>query len=172
MVSQKRSSDSQIALKQFVHFTQAVIDTSSLIYLQEIEMLRLTANWLQLWTIPAVVRELGGSENDYPVHLIDPDTVRKGPESVDQALCRVAAELQMPVISEDRQILMRTRALNLPFFNTLMVLNFLFYKDSLDLSTYQTALARLRSIARYSSKIYEFGGKVFTEINRLKRSTG
>lgn len=158
--------DARSALKQFDHLSQAIIDTSSLIYLQEIDLLAVTGRWIKLWTVPGVVREFGNAAVECPIHIIDIKNSADCPDSTDDTLCREAAGCRLPIISEDRQVLMRAKKANLPYFNTLMVLNFLLYKNALNLLEYQTALDRLKATARYSDKIYEFGGQVFAEIRR------
>lgn len=160
--------DPRSALRQFDHLSQAIIDTSSLIYLQEIDLLTSAGRWIRLWTVPGVVREFGAAAAECPIHVIDEKNSTDGADSTDDTLCRAAAGCRLPIISEDRQILMRARKSNLPYFNTLMVLNFLLYKKALDLLEYQTAFDRLRTMARYSDKVYEFGGRVFAEICRRK----
>ncbi len=162
--------DARSALKQFDHLSQAIIDTSSLIYLQEIDLLAVTGWWIKLWTVPGVVREFGAAAAECPIHVIDINNSADWTDSTDDMLCRAAAYRQMPIISEDRQILMRAKKANLPYFNTLMVLNFLLYKNAINLLEYQAILDRLKATARYSAKIYEFGAQVFAEIRRGKGS--
>lgn len=160
--------DPRSALKQFDHLFQAIIDTSSLIYLQEIALLAETSQWIRLFTIPGVIREFGANNVECPIRIIDITNRKDCADSTDDMFCRAALSFRLTVISEDRQILMRARKANLPYFNTLMVLNFLLYKNALNLLEYQTAFDRLTATARYSDKIYEFGRRVFAEIRRRK----
>ncbi|MDZ7833732.1 MAG: hypothetical protein U5L07_18450 [Desulfobacterales bacterium] len=160
--------DPRSALQQFDHLFQAIIDTSSLIYLQEIALLAETSQWIRLFTIPGVIREFGTEEVECPIRIIDITNRKDCADSTDEMLFRTAVGFRLPIISEDRQILMRARKANLPYFNTLMVLNFLLYKNALNLLEYQSALDRLKATARYSDEIYEFGGQVFAEIRRGK----
>jgi len=170
MQGHKPFGDVQSALTRLDHLSQAMIDTSSLIYLQEIDLLSLTGQWIKLWTVPGVINEFGDGANANPVHLIDVDNMAGNSADTDQMLGLAANKLRLPIISEDRQILMRAKGLNLPFFNTLMVLNFLLYKNALNLLEYQTTLDKLRAIARYSDEIYAFGGRVLAEILRIQLS--
>ena len=160
--------DPRSALRQFDYLFQAIIDTSSLIYLQEIALLAKTSQYIRLFTIPGVIREFGAEAVECPIRIIDITDRMDCADSTDDALCLAAESFQLTIISEDRQILMRARKANLPYFNTLMVLNFLLYKNALNLLEYQTALDRLKATARYSNKIYEFGRRVFAEIRRRK----
>lgn len=162
--------DAGFVLKQFDHFSQAIIDTSSLIYLQATDRLSLAGQWITLWTVPGVVQEFGNEASECPIHLIDVDNMGGSSAETDQVLCLAANKLRLPIISEDRQILRRARKLNLPYFNTLMVMNFLLYKNALNLLEYQTALDKLRAVARYSDEIYAFGGRVLAEILRIQPS--
>ena len=170
MQGQTRFGDIQSALSHFNYLSQAMIDTSSLIYLQEIDLLSLTGQWIKLWTIPGVIREFGDGAKESPVYLIDVKNTAGTPADTDQMLCLAADKLRLPIISEDRQILMRARNANLPYFNALMVLNFLLYKNALDLLEYQIVMDNLRGTARYSEEIYEFGGRVLAEILRIQPS--
>jgi len=167
MQGQTRFGDIQSALSQLDHLSQAMIDTSSLIYLQEIDLLSLTGQWIKLWTVPGVINEFGDGAKEYPVHLVDVENLAGSSADTDQLLCLAADKLRLPIISEDRQILMRARKLNLAYFNTLMVLNFLLYKNALNLLEYKIVMDKLRGTARYSDEIYEFGGRVLAEILRI-----
>ncbi len=167
MQGDKPFGDVQSALTRLGHLSQAMIDTSSLIYLQEIDLVLLTGQWIKLWTVPGVINEFGGEAHEYPVHLVDVRNLAESSADTDQMLCLAADKLCLPIISEDRQILMRARKLDLPYFNTLMVLNFLLYKNALNLLEYQTVMDKLRDTARYSNEIYEFGGRVLAEILRI-----
>ena len=170
MQGDKPFGDVQSALTRLDHLSQAMIDTSSLIYLQEIDLLSLTGQWIKLWTVPGVINEFGNEVHEYRVHLVDVENLAGSSADTDQMLCLTADKLCLPIISEDRQILMRAGKLNLSYFNTLMVLNFLLYKNALNLLEYQTAMDKLRDTARYSDEIYEFGARVFAEILRIQPS--
>lgn len=166
MQGNKTFGDVQSAITQLDQLSQAIIDTSSLIYLQELALLAETSQWIRLFTVPGVIREFGGITPPCRIRIIEDPGNSNAPDKTDDELCRAAEKWQLPIISEDRQILMRARAFHLPVFNTLMVLNGLFSKDLIGPAEYHAALRQLRGIARYSEEIYEFAQMVFVSIEK------
>ena len=146
---------------QFDHLDRAVIDTSSLIYLKKINCLRKTSRIIGLITVSGVTDEFGSSDIFNQLEIIELKEIEK---NTDRQIIQVAADLRLPVISEDKKILMAAASAGLPFFNTLMIMNFLIYKNEMDLQEYHAALHRLRKEAYYEGFIFDFGNAVYEKI--------
>ena len=148
-------------LAQFTQLQAACIDASSLIYCSKIRLLDLLQQSLKLSTLPEILAETGFQHLNlsllsfpYPEH------------SNDQKLLSCAIQQQLPLISEDKQLLKQAEQHGLCYYNTLMMLNFLLYTRLVTQEEYQTYLDKLRSIARYSSALWHYGAQVHELIMR------
>ena len=115
-------------------------------------------------TVPGVFEEFGSLSDLKKIELIDINEVLKFKQETDRHLIETAKYIQVPVITEDKKILMQAKRTGLPFFNTLMVMNFLIYKKVISQTDYQTALDKLQGEAYYDAIIFEYGKKVYEGI--------
>jgi hypothetical protein len=79
-------------------------------------------------------------------------------------LIACALERKWPVISEDKKILMHMKREGIPYFNALMMLNFLLLEERLDLEEHSMYFRRLVQFARYSPEVLEYGKMIYTAI--------
>jgi hypothetical protein len=114
-----------------------------------------------------VVKEFGSLSEFQQIELIDLKEIKNDNEDPDPYLIKTAKYLKLPVISEDKKILMQAKRLGLAFFNTLMIMNFLIYKKIINHTEYQTALDWLKNEAYYDKRIFEYGEHVFERITEL-----
>ena len=133
-----------------------VIDTSSLIYLEKIQMLKTAADVFQFLLPAGVVEEFGCCPDGCMVHVVRESL------STDQAIVRLAEQLEQPVLSEDRQLLLASARQGLMYYNTLMLLLALVLQKKLDVARYGKACTGLREIARYSPVVWQAGAQVFS----------
>lgn len=152
------------ALHQFNALDRVLIDTSSLIYLSHINLLHITSAALRLMTIAGVVNEFGKSEAFENIEIIVSEKIQEKNKPTDLCLTETAKTLRLPVISEDKKILMAAKRVGLPFFNTLMIMNFLVYKQVIDRRQYKDALHLLQGRAFYDASVFEYGKSVFEKI--------
>jgi hypothetical protein len=89
--------------------------------------------------------------------------------SNDQKLITAALELRWPVISEDRNVLLRGERAKLPYFNSLMMLNFLVYRKRIDPKSHALYFDRLKQYARYSAYVWEYGKNIYNAIADLSQ---
>ena len=148
--------DPEQILDELKKFQGGVADTSTLIYLDRINLLPRVSKFFQLLITPDVVREFGRP----PAGCILCGETCVG--DADQAVLQLATELRLPVLSEDRQLLMSSRGLGLKYYNTLMILLALLHQQKLSLAEYQRAYSFLRKIARYSPAVWQVGEQVFS----------
>lgn len=133
-----------------------VADTSTVIYLERLHLLAQAGEFLQLLLPPDVVLELGWFPKGC---VISGELCAAG---ADKAVLSLAVEHHMPVLSEDRRLLMAGRRLGVKHYNTLMILLALLIQEKLCLEEYRRAHSSLREIARYNSAVWQVGEKVFS----------
>jgi hypothetical protein len=151
----------QQVLAQFKHLTKALIDASSIIYSHKAGFFNLLRAKLELVTTPEVIAEAGADAES--IGLIDCHTKSM---SVDEKLIYCAEKYNLPVISEDKKILLKLKSTNLPYFNVLMMLNYLVYIDAIDRYQYLQFYTSLQSFAWYSPKIWAHGKSVHCAIKK------
>jgi hypothetical protein len=158
------ASSAAEAVFRLSSLSSAIIDTSSLIYLSKINCLTLLAGSCKLFTIPDVVKEYGGLIGDIEIVNAPPYKM-----ITDQKLVRICIANKLPVISEDKKLLLDAQKKNIPYYNTLMVLNFLLLKNKINREEYAVLLEKLKTVARYGKDVWRFGAEVNKVISNLSR---
>lgn len=151
---------------KFRNLKRAFIDTSSIIYLNKIDQYSNLIDILKLVTIPDVVDECG-----FPVEHENLEIVvfnSRATDTTDERILGGASRLRLPVISDDKKLLLKSREAGLDCFNSAMMIHFLFFKDRLDSKSASRALNSLNSVARYQKDIWDYSEKVFKIISSLK----
>lgn len=137
-------------------FQGGVADTSTLIYLERIDLLVTTGRSFQLLVSPDVMQEFG-----HPLPGCIPcGKACKG--NADRAVLQLALERGLPVLSEDRQLLMSSHRHGVKYYNTLMILLALLLQKRISPAVYQRAYSSLHKIARYSPAVRQVGEQVFS----------
>lgn len=157
--------DAQAALlHELQAFRGGVVDTSTLIYLERVGMLPQAARFFSLLLIPQVVAEYGPRPGDtVPVAAV-------GGGATDAVVCQTAQALGWPVLSEDKQVLRRARALNLGFYNTLMLVLALCAQDRLPLDAFPAIRDSLCAFARYSPAVVAVGDALYRRLVQARTS--
>ena len=57
-----------------------------------------------------------------------------------------------------------------PYYNALMMLNFLLYAREIDDDGFWRYLAALKKIARYSEVVWEFGENIYSAVKEMKKN--
>jgi hypothetical protein len=120
------------------------------------------ANTLKLYSPPEIIAETGFNDLNISSLAFTSNSL-----SNDQKLITAALELRWPLISEDKNILLHMRRAELPYFNSLMMLNFLLFKKRIALKSHAMYLERLKQRARYSPHVWEFGKDIYNAIAHL-----
>ena len=157
---QNMSRDVDLLLAELQDFRGGIADTSTLIYLERLELLSLVAQSFCLFIIPQVATEYGAT----PAGTLPLTAVPSGP--ADTVLCQAAQMLGQPVLSEDRQILRAARARHLPFYNTLMIILALCAQGDLALAAYEDIRRGLLVFARYGPQVIAVGDAVFQALRQ------
>ncbi len=148
-----------IVLDQFSKLTKALIDASSIIYANKTGFLDLLGKTIRLYTIPEIFAETLQDQKN--IQLIES---HNHSSRTDDKLLAVAFDLNVPVISEDKKILIALEKENKPHFNSLMMLNFLFYKKEISTTGFHQKRDLLKDIAWYSQSVRDFGDSVFNSL--------
>ena len=114
------------------------------------------------FTSSAVIRETGFS--DLPTIIHDKFTDEL---NADLQLILLAKSLGVPLISEDKKLLLQASRLNLKYFNALMILNFLLFKKTISINQFHDFRNKLLAVARYGESVIEYGESVTQRILTL-----
>jgi hypothetical protein len=147
-------------LRALGRLKKALIDTSSIIYVQKAGYLDALAGTIQLYTIPEVISE----SKAHPAGVTLIHSSESPSLSVDQKLVACALENKLAMISEDKRILSAMGRARAPYYNALMMLNFLLLSQKIDDDGYRHYLGALKNIARYSEPVWEFGRDIYTTV--------
>jgi hypothetical protein len=143
-------------LFQFCNLRKALIDASSIIYMDEGGFLAKVARAVELHAPEEILEETGLKA--VPVGPI-PATGEK--IANDQKLIDRAISKQLPVISEDRKILQALDREKIPYLNALMMLNFLLFKGDISFEQHGAFFQRLTGCSWYSDRVLAFSKKVY-----------
>lgn len=141
--------------EEFTRGMKAIsIDASSIIYFLKTGILGYVAAEIELFSSQGVNDEVGWPR--LPLTLVPvPEEM-----SNDASVLYVAETRGIPVLSEDREVLKEAEERNLPFYNALMILNYLLLKGRIGTGEYDEYLDRLKEISRYSREILEYGDSI------------
>lgn len=147
--------------ERFDELQEAVIDASSMIYMLKAGFLGLLGSTITLKTVPEVAAETGWPS--LPVAIVDsgqsslperPSGAENARESTnDRRLLTLAVESGLPLISEDRALLIAAGVEGLDHYNSLMMLAFLRYRGRIDEAWFDESRERLLGVARYSEEV-------------------
>lgn len=154
------------SLQEFSNLSKACIDSSSIIYMQKSGFLNILSDIILLITIPPVISEIGMSKENIFVY----DKYIENAYSTDDAIVRCANILKIPVISDDKKILTNVKKINLPYYNSLMMLNYIVYRDKISTEKYNVFKTRLEKNCYYSEKVFLFAEKLFNMIIQEKKN--
>jgi rRNA-processing protein FCF1 len=164
-------------ITRFDTLKKAVIDTSSIIYMNKAGFFEIVSRTLNLITIPEVFDELDRRDSKEPwlkdvsaaVNCRDlPASRYPAPEATDDKLLSLTQETGLPLVSEDGKLLMKCDRAGIPYYNSLMILLFLFYRKSIDEVEYDRVKRRLLTHARYSKRVLAFEREVFMEVLKYR----
>lgn len=150
--------DIKTALHDVQQFKGGVIDTSTLIYLERLGLLNRLATRYRLLVIPQVLQEF---DRSLPAQVI---CVEAPPGAADQALCPVACDHRLAVLSDDKHVLNLARSAGLVYFNTLMLILLMLYHEQLSVAQCRALFLDLFTFARYSNAVRYFGEQLLEHI--------
>lgn|GEM_PF-2134279 len=145
-----------ITLNDLLKLKRVAVDTSSLIYCLKVGILGMLAARVRLETVQPVLEELRWPKGALPVHT-HPVLSREGSgeaPSVDALLLQWAVSEQLPLLSEDRELLEEADNAGLAVYRTGMMLELLVLRNRTVREEYPEYLSRLRDVAGYNETTY------------------
>ena len=145
-------------LDELENTDEAVVDSSSLIYAEKSGFLNQFTETLRLISIEEVVAETGFFDLDSRLALVpSPSGI-----GTDAKLVKCAEERKLPLISEDRAILMTCLRIAIPNYNALLLLTLMLLRGSVSSRDFSHFEARLLQVAHYHPEVIRFG-REFTQ---------
>ena len=119
---------------------------------------------LKLFSIKEILNETGF--NNLAIEIYKHNI--KNDISNDEKLVKCSIKKKLPVITEDKKVLNLAKNSKIEYYNTLMILNYLLYKDIINIVQYDFNYNLLIDYAWYSTKVLDFGKIIYKEIKLLK----
>ncbi len=139
-------------LLEFERLRTLLIDASSIIYTVKAGCFEDLADCLDLYCPARILEEAG-----YQDLKIRPLIIGQPALSADESLVWWARRLNWPVLTEDLGVIRQLAKQRTPYFNALIMLEFLFFKSQIGPDQYADCLRRLLENAWYGPNIVRFG---------------
>ncbi|TVR32438.1 MAG: hypothetical protein EA404_07865 [Spirochaetaceae bacterium] len=152
------------ALEKLSGLSSAFIDASSMIVCNKAEILDALAATCTLYTIQPVMDETGYSDAPVSIQPVPAAAAAGTAATVDDLLFSAVLKAQLPLISEDRTLLVKAADHGLAYYNALMVLNLLLLRRRLTPAAYSEHARLLQRATRYSAEVQQFGQAVYRQI--------
>ena len=153
----------QKVFSEFDALEAAAIDASSIIYMLKAGYLDDLAAEIRLFSPGPVISETG--YDDLPVKPVAGiNDAASDATSNDRLLVAYSLAHQIALISEDKKILMEIKRARRPYFNSLMMLNFLLFRNRISAGEHRVYFRRLANFAWYSPAVLAFSKSIFTAI--------
>ncbi len=133
---------------------KAVIDSSSLIYMKKSGFLEIVTECVMMFTTGPVYTETGSIPQN--ITIVATDKMK-----ADESLLDAAWHYKIPLVSEDRKLLLAAGKKGLVYFNSLMILLMLVYKKHISKDEYLMYIDRLKTVSRYSKTVWQYGESVY-----------
>lgn len=168
-------------LEQFKHFDRAAIDSSSVIYMEKAGFFDVFKNIVDVYTVPEVIDEIFASseKNFEKQRCLDDLNIKICPIidegiTVDEKVLRCAQKNSCEVVSEDKKVLRAAARQGVPYFNALVVLHFLLFRQAIDEAEYQSCMTTLFKFARYGPDVIQRGQEIYEAvmINKDRKDLG
>lgn len=150
----------QKVFSEFDALDAAAIDASSIIYMLKAGYLEDLAAEIRLFSPGPVISETG--YDNLPVRPVTAGI--NDATSNDRLLVAYSLAHQIPLISEDKKILMEIKRARRPYFNSLMMLNLLLFRNRISAGEHRVYFRRLANFAWYSPAVLAFSKSIFTAI--------
>lgn len=152
-------------LRKFDKLSASFIDASSIIYLKNIDLFDRLSKKLKLFSISEIIMETG--YEDLSIEIYQHEIKEK--LSNDEKLVECANLQKTPVITEDKRVINLAKKCQIDYYNTLMIINYLLYKDILTDAEYKERYNKLIDYAWYSDDVLQYGRFIYNEILLYKK---
>ena len=153
----------EIEVEKLAMIQSAAIDTSSIIYLSKSKLLDPLAGLIRLVTVEFVVREVGIRSLPVEIVATHQDDLDRSLDA-DTAILLCALHKRVPLLSEDRKLLMRAEARRVPYYNSIMMIALMVLRGAIvdnEVSDYRD---RLVDVARYGRRVIEYGDDLISYV--------
>lgn len=150
-------------LKQLQAIKEILADTSSLIYLDKLSLIKLLTSEIKVMTISEVAREFGPSFTELSEISIVPSPLNQTDYAnldTDRKLLHQAAKNRIPLLSEDRRILRTGLEAGLQVHAAIMMVLLLYFRSRINLSDYERARDQLADWARYDRHLLSYADEL------------
>ena len=147
-------SEFQDVLRRFDGLDRCLVDSSSIIYMGKAGFLSVLSSTLDLATIPEVAEEVGNEAIEGITIEILP--APGGSASTDRRLVDAAVELAVPILSEDRKLLLEADRRGLDYYNALMMVGLLERRSVLSAEAAEAVVEKLLLVAHYSRRVRSY----------------
>jgi len=147
----------------FDALTSAVIDSSSAICMADAGFFDAVAKAVRLYTVPEVLEETGFP---WMANLAHAEPVPAA--SADDAVLALAKNKTIPLISEDRKLLLKTAKHGIVFYNSIMMLHMLLYRGAVSDSEHRCFQQKLLKRTRYSDAVLSYAGEVHQAVMKYR----
>lgn len=159
------SQEVKRVLIEFENLKSALIDSSSIIYLNRINMIGLLTTTIPIYIIEEINHETGLEIEG--LTIITHDLSEK--MTTDVKLITSAYTHNLPIISDDKRILTRARDHGLVYYNSVMMLCYLIFCNAISPAQYQRCERELFRFARYSNYVKTYSRTICNAI--IKRGS-
>jgi hypothetical protein len=153
----------EVEVEKLGRLQRAAIDTSSIIYLSKSELLDPLAGLIRLVTVELVVREAGIQSLPVDVVATQQDELDRSPDA-DTAILLCALNKGIPLLSEDRKLLMRAEARGVPYYNSIMMIALMVLRGAIDKKDVSDYRDRLVEVAHYGRRVVEYGDDLISYV--------
>jgi len=151
------------SINAFESLKEAAIDACSLIYLIKAGLLGTLGAAISLISVEEVIDETGW--HHLPVESVESN---KSIFANDKKLIDLAITRQLPLISDDKEVLEAAYDNGLPHYNSLMILNYLYFINRVSEEDYSEYESRIIEAARYTPIVVNYSRDVFHRIKKRK----
>ena len=116
---------------------------------------------INLISTPQIIEEVG-----WPRLPVLSCSIDNADLTNDETVVELAEIRNIPVLSEDQEVLLNARSKGLNYYNALMILNYIVLKGRISPDDYPQYLERLKEISHYSSDVMEYGSRIYDLIIR------
>ena len=138
-------------LARFEALKAAIVDSSSIIYIEKAGFYGDLAVTIRLMTIPPVLKGVGMPGLEIQIVQADRTAIE-----TDRQLVSTAGALRKPLISDDRAILLKCKAKGIEYYNAYMMLLLLRLRLRIDVRDFQVYRKRLVDISHYGNLVLDY----------------
>lgn len=154
------------SIQEFNAINHAVIDSSSILYIYKSGFMSILSKQIKLISPEQVKNEINFT-CEY-VTFFEYNNSKN--YDTDDIIVITATQKELPVISDDKYILKYASEKNLPYFNSIMMLIFLFFKKEINLDEFNSFQKNLYDFAYYSKKVVDYAENLFNVIKANQNS--